>query len=403
MIERVHDLDPPSRLLLGPGPSNVHPRVTRALSAPVVGYLDPAWFAVMDETVALLRRVYGTDNRVTFPISGTGTAGMEALLVNLIEPGDTVIVGVNGYFGDRIHQIARRAGADAVPLRAPWGQPIDPERVRIALKEHPAARLVAVVHGETSTGVLQPLDALGHIVREHDALLLVDCVTTLGAEAIDVDARLIDAAYSCTQKALGCPPGLAPITLGERAWEKVVRRKTPPNSWYLDLRLLADYWLDGRTYHHTPPASMIYALREGLRLVLEEGLERRTARHRQAAAALRAGLATLGLPFIAADDCWLPALTAVQLPDGLDDAAIRAALRDRYGIEIGGGLGPLRGKAWRIGLMGTNATAANVLLVLAALEAVLAEAGYPVEPGAATAAAARALAERRRREAHGRP
>ncbi|GIW06503.1 MAG: alanine--glyoxylate aminotransferase [Dehalococcoidia bacterium] len=391
MTNLLPDLDPPARLLLGPGPSNVHPRVTRALSAPVVGYLDPAWFTVMDETAALLRQVYGTENRVTFPISGTGTSGMEALLVNLIEPGDKVIVGLNGYFGDRIHQIALRAGADVIPVRALWGQPIDPERVRIALKEHPGVALVAVVHGETSTGVLQPLERLGRIVREHDALLLADCVTTLGGEAVTVDAWLVDAAYSCTQKALGCPPGLSPITVGPRAWAKIERRKTPPQSWYLDLRLLAEYWLGGRAYHHTPPAPMIYALREGLRIVLEEGLQQRSTRHRTNAAALRAGLATFGLPFVAAEDCWLPALTAVQIPDTVDDAAIRTTLRDRYNIEIGGGLGPLRGKAWRIGLMGYGSTAANVLLVLAALEAALAEAGYPIQPGAAVEAAARRL------------
>ncbi|MDW8254093.1 MAG: alanine--glyoxylate aminotransferase family protein [Chloroflexota bacterium] len=392
MPDIAHELDPPSRLLLGPGPSNVHPRVSRALAAPVLGYLDPAWFTVMDETVALLRRVYGTENRVTFPISGTGTAGMEALLYNLLEPGDKAIIGVNGYFGDRLHQIALRAGAEVLPLRAPWGQPVDPERVRIALKENPGVSLVAVVHGETSTGVLQPLDRLGEIVRQYGALLLVDCVTTLGGEAVDIDANGIDAAYSCTQKALSCPPGLSPITLSERAWEKIARRKTPAQSWYLDLKLLAEYWLGNRTYHHTPPVAMIYALREGLRLVLEEGPEQRYARHRRNAAALRAGLAALGLPFIAADPYSLPTLTAVQPPAGVDEAALRAALRDRYGIEIGGGLGPLRGKAWRIGLMGVNATAANVLLVLTALEAVLAEAGYPVAPGAASAAARQVLA-----------
>jgi alanine-glyoxylate transaminase/serine-glyoxylate transaminase/serine-pyruvate transaminase len=394
VIDSFRDLDPPSRLLLGPGPSNVHPRVTRALTAPVVGYLDPAWFAVMDETVTLLRRVYGTENRVTFPISGTGTAGMEALLFNLIEPGDKVLVGVNGYFGDRLHQIARRAGGDVIPLRAMWGQPIDPERVRIALKENPGVTLVAVVHGETSTGVLQPLEALGRIVREYEALLVADCVTTLGGEAVDVDAWLVDAAYSCTQKALGCPPGLSPLTVGERAWAKIERRASPAQSWYLDLKLLAEYWLGTRTYHHTPPAAMVYALREGLRVVLEEGLEQRYARHRTNAAALRAGLETLGLPFIAAEGCWLSTLTAVQIPETIDDTAIRGQLRDRYNIEIGGGLGPLRGKAWRIGLMGYGATATNVLLVLAALETVLREAGYPVERGAASAAAAAVLRNR---------
>ncbi|MFN8535379.1 MAG: alanine--glyoxylate aminotransferase family protein [Dehalococcoidia bacterium] len=392
MTSSIRDLDIPSRILLGPGPSNVDPRVTRAMSAPVIGYLDPAWFAVMDETVALLRQVYGTENRMTFPLSGTGTSGMEALFYNLVEPGDRVIVGLNGYFGDRMLQIAQRAGADVIPVRAMWGEPIDPERVRIALKENPGVSLVAVVHGETSTGVLQPLDGLGRVVREYDALLMADCVTTLGGEAVDVDARLIDAAYSCTQKALGCPPGLSPITVGERAWAKINARRTPAQSWYLDLKLLGDYWLGGRTYHHTPPASLIYGLREGLRIILEEGTEQRYARHQRNAEALQAGLDRFGLPFIAADGCRLPALTAVQLPDTLDDAKVRTLLRDRYNLEIGGGLGPLRGKAWRIGLMGFGSTATNVLLVLAALETALAGEGYPVQPGQAVEAAARRLA-----------
>jgi alanine-glyoxylate transaminase/serine-glyoxylate transaminase/serine-pyruvate transaminase len=357
----------------------------------VVGYLDPAWFSVMDETVALLRQVYQTTNRVTVPISGTGTAGMEALLFNLIEPDDQVVVGVNGYFGDRIHQIALRAGAEVFPLRAPWGEPISPGRVRIALREHPQVRLVALVHAETSTGVLQPLEEIAEIVHQHGALLLVDCVTSLGGVPVLCDAWGIDAAYSCTQKALSCPPGLSPVTLSERAWERVSRRKRAAQSWYLDLKLLVEYWLGNRTYHHTPPAAMIYALREGLRLVLEEGIEQRVARHRHLAEALWAGLEALGLPCLATPPHRLPTLTTVLVPEHLDEARVRATLRDRFNLEIGGGLGPLRGKVWRIGLMGAGATPANLLLLLSALETALAAEGYPLQPGAAVAAAARVL------------
>jgi alanine-glyoxylate transaminase/serine-glyoxylate transaminase/serine-pyruvate transaminase len=378
---------PPARLLLGPGPSEVHPRVLRAMSAPLVGHLDPAFIAMMEEVKALLRLVFATDNALTFPVSGTGSAGMEACVVNLVEPGDEVVVGVNGVFGTRIADIVERAGGTAVRVEAPWGSIVRPEQIEAALRRCRRPRLVALVHAETSTGAWQPLPEAARLAHEHDALLLADCVTSLGGAPVEIDAWDIDAAYSGTQKCLSCPPGLSPLTFGRRAREVLRRRSNPVRSWYLDLTLLEQYWGEERIYHHTAPISMNYALHEALRLVAEEGLAARFVRHRANHEALAAGLAALGLAFAAEEGHRLPMLNAVAVPDRVDEARVRARLLADYGIEIGGGLGPMKGRVWRIGLMGESSRRSHVLTVLAALEDVLRAEGRRVDPGAALAAA----------------
>jgi len=382
----------PTRILLGPGPSAVHPRVLRALATPLVGHLDPAFLELMEETKRLLRATFRTTNALTLPISATGSAGMEACLVNLLEPGDTAIIGVNGVFGTRMVDIVERCGATAVKLEAPWGHVIEPDAVAQALRAAPDARLVAVVHAETSTGAWQPLEAIGRLVRERGALFVVDAVTSLGGCPLQVDDWLIDACYSGTQKCLSCPPGLAPLTFGARAVDALHRRRSRVQSWYLDLTMIEKYWGDERVYHHTAPISMNYALLEALRLVDEEGLEARWARHERHHRALKAGLAAMGLELASQEGHQLWTLNAVRIPDGVDDAAVRAALLREFDLEIGGGLGPMKGRVWRIGLMGESSTEANVLLVLSALERVLPRCGYPTRPGTGVEAAARALA-----------
>lgn len=384
---------PPDRILLGPGPSTVHPRVLRAMSAPLLGHLDPAFLELMEETKRLLRFVFQTSNELTVPISGTGSAGMEACLVNLLEPGDTAIVGVNGVFGARMADIVERCGATCVKIEAPWGRIIEPETVRVALEQHPEAKLVALVHAETSTGAWQPLAEVGRMVREADRLFVVDAVTSLGGCPVRVDDWLVDACYSGTQKCLSCPPGLAPVTFGPRALAALERRKRKVQSWYLDLTMIAKYWGEERVYHHTAPISMNYALLEALRIIEEEGLEARWRRHERNHRALAAGLAALRLPLAAQEGHRLWTLNSVRIPDGVDDAGVRRALLAEFHLEIGGGLGPLKGKTWRIGLMGESSTAANVLLVLHALERVLPRFGHSVEVGAGVAAAAIVLGE----------
>jgi alanine-glyoxylate transaminase / serine-glyoxylate transaminase / serine-pyruvate transaminase len=387
------ELKPSQRLLLGPGPSPVSPRVLRAMSTPLLGHLDPEFLLIMNEVQAMLRSVFQTTHMFTIAISGTGSAGMEAALVNVIEPGDTVIVGVNGVFGTRMADIVGRCGGKLVKLEVPWGQVFPVERFEEALKKEGKVKAVAVVHAETSTGAQQPLDGLGQLCHDHGALLVVDTVTSLGGIAVEVDRHGIDVCYSATQKCLSCPPGLAPLTLSHRALDTVRARKSKPQSWYLDLAMLADYWAEGkRAYHHTAPISMVYALREALNIVLEEGLEARFARHRRHSAALMAGLAQLGCTPNAAEGHRLPSLNCVQTPHGIEEAPIRKALLLDHGIEIGGGLGPLAGKVWRVGLMGEGARQESVFAVLAALEQALAKAGRKVEPGAALAAAARGYA-----------
>ena len=387
------ELSVPPRILLGPGPSEANARVLKAMTTPMLGYLDTAFVDVMDDTVAMLRRVFGTENRLTFPVSGTGTAGMEAALVNVIEPGDAVVVGVNGYFGGRIADIAARCGGDVTAVEAPWGTHIPADSIADAVVAT-RPKLVALVHGETSTGILQPLDESIAIAHQHGALFLADCVTSLGGQPVDVDARGIDIAYSCTQKCLAAPPGLSPITFSERAVEVIRQRNTPIQSFYLDMTLLENYWLGGgqggvtRAYHHTVSMSLIYALREALRVVLEEGLAARYQRHQRHAQALLAGAKAIGLEPAAEEGYRAPMLTTLRIPDGVDDVAVRQRLLADYGIDIGGGLGSFAGKAWRIGLMGESSNARNVRLVLQALETLLRDGGHPVEPGTAVDAAA---------------
>jgi alanine-glyoxylate transaminase/serine-glyoxylate transaminase/serine-pyruvate transaminase len=389
-VSAAGEFNPPDRLLLGPGPSQVHPRVLRAMSAPLIGHLDPAFVQMMEDVKDLLRVVFATKNPLTIPISGTGSAGMEACLVNLLEPGDEFVVGVNGVFGTRMAEVAERAGAVVRRVEAPWGKIVRPEQFEAALKNATKPKLVAVVHAETSTGAWQPLPEIATLAHDHGALMLADCVTSLGGVPVLTDEWGIDAAYSGTQKCLSCPPGLSPITFSPRAVDVVKARKTKVQSWYLDLSLLAQYWGEERVYHHTAPITMNYALREALRLVVEEGLEARYARHRRNHEALAAGLAPLGLALAAEAGHRLPMLNAVTVPDGVDEAKVRGRLLTEHGIEIGGGLGPMKGKVWRIGLMGESSRRASVLSVLAALEDALGAVGQPVRRGAGVAAAAAA-------------
>ena len=364
------ELNPPTRLLLGPGPSMVHPRVLRVMATPLVGHLDPAFLELMNEVQSMLREVFHTSNRLTVPISGTGSAGMEAALVNFIEPGDPVLICVNGYFGERMCDMAARMGAEVHRLERPWGEAFTPEEIDAALQKQPA-KLVAIVHAETSTGVLQPMEGIGEVVHRHGALLLMDCVTSLGGVPVLVDEWDVDIAYSGTQKALSCPPGLAPITISPRAEEVLKKRKTKVNSWYLDLTMIQRYWGLERTYHHTAPISMIYALREALRVILEEGLERRWRRHRRNAQILWQGLEEMGLELVVPEEYRLPTLTTVWVPEGVNEGFLRRRLLEDYNIEIAGGLGVFKGRIWRIGLMGFSSQRANVLLLLSALEDIL--------------------------------
>ncbi len=386
--------EPRDRLLLGPGPSNVNPRVIRAMTLPLMGYIDPTFLRVMDETAALLRQAFGTSNELTLAVSGTGTSGMEAALVNLLEPGDSVVIGVNGVFGQRLADIAARCGANVTTVAADWGRTLDSAAVEQAITDAGPVKLLAVVHVETSTGVVQPLPPLAEAAHRHGALFLVDAVTSLGGVDLRVDEWGIDACYSATQKCVGAPPGLSPITLSPRAVEAVLARTAPVQSFYLDLLHLQRYWITDRTYHHTASMPLIYALREALVMAMEEGLEVRQQRHTRNAAALRAGLAEFGMRPLAVEGTQAPPLTAALVPDGLDEAKVRRTLLNEYGIEIGGGFGPLAGKIWRIGLMGESSQAAHVLTLLHALETLLAGEGIELASGAAVAAAHRSLAER---------
>ncbi len=385
-------VDPPARVLMGPGPSDVPADVLAALGRPCVGHLDPSFIRVMDENKAMLRQVFGTRNAMTLPMSGTGSAGMEALLVNLIEPGDRVLVGINGVFGGRIAEVARRCGAEVVPVEAPWGSALDPDAFRAAAVGR-SFKLVALVHAETSTGVLQDLSGFRAVADDVGALLVADCVTSLGGVPVALDRHGVDAAWSGTQKCLSVPPGLAPVSLNERAMDAVRSRKTPVQSWYLDLSLLASYWGGSqRAYHHTAPVNMNYALHAGLRAALAEGLGARFARHQRHGAALRAGLAALGLSLPVSPADRMPQLTLVSVPDGIDEAAARRLLLSELGLEIGGGLGAFAGRAWRIGLMGASATRRHVTLCLGGLQQALAAQGW-VAPGDPLAAAAAAYAD----------
>jgi alanine-glyoxylate transaminase/serine-glyoxylate transaminase/serine-pyruvate transaminase len=371
----IGELRPPDRTLMGPGPSDVHPRVLRSMATPLVGYLDDAMLELMDEISELLRGVFRTDNDWTFPISGTGSAAMEAAFSNLVEPGETVLVPSNGYFGGRMASMARRAGGEVATVDAPWGQPLDPADVRSAFADTDVD-VFGFVHAETSTGVRQPdVGGLVDVAHDHDAYAIVDCVTSLSGLEFRADDWGVDAAYSAGQKCLSAPPGTSPLTVSPRAAEKIRARGSEPRSFYLDLELIADYWGDDPSYHHTAPASNFYAFREALRLAAEEGLEARWDRHRAVAGELRDGLEALGLELYADDAFWLPTLNAVRVPDGVDEAAVSSYLLEEHGIEIASGLGDLAGEIWRIGCMGHSARRRNVEFLLAAMEEALAEQG----------------------------
>jgi alanine-glyoxylate transaminase / serine-glyoxylate transaminase / serine-pyruvate transaminase len=359
--------NPPIRTLLGPGPSPVHPRVLEALSLPVVGHLDPKFLEIMDQSMAMLREVFQTKNRLALPMSGTGSAGMETCFVNLIEPGDHVLIGVNGVFGTRMVDVAQRCGAHVDTVDAEWGTALEAQQFKAALAEK-KYKLAALVHAETSTGVLQPLDDVAKIVRGSGALLLVDTVTSLGGAPVRVDELGIDACYSGTQKCLGCPPGLSPVTFSDRAVEVIRRRKTKVQSWYLDLSMIEKYWGSERVYHHTAPISMNYALHEALRLVLEEGLEACWKRHRETHEMFVREMRKLELEPAVAEAIRAPMINAVKIPEGVDDPKVRQRLYDEFNIEIGAGLGPLKGKIWRVGLMGHGARAESVELLTKALK-----------------------------------
>ncbi len=368
---RYRDLNTSPRILLGPGPSMVHPRVLRAMATPLVGHLDPEFLEIMREIQELLRYVFRTENELTIPVSGTGSAGMEATIANFVEPGDAVLIAINGYFGHRLADMAARYGAEVYTLERPWGEVFDPDEIERALAQR-RYKLLALVHAETSTGALQPhIGLIAEAAHKHGALLVLDTVTSLGGVPVEIDAWDVDVAYSGTQKCLSVPPGLAPLTVSERAREALRRRKTPVANWYLDLTLVEKYWGDERTYHHTAPITMNYALREGLRLVAEEGLENRWARHRENALLLWEGLQDLGLSLLVPEDHRLPTLTTPLVPEGVDEAEVRRRLLREYNIEIAAGFGPLKGKIWRIGLMGFSSRRENVALLLTALREIL--------------------------------
>ena len=361
-------LNPAERILMGPGPSTVPARILQAIGAPTLGHLDPQYIGYMDETCAMLREVFQTQNALTFPVSGTGMAGMEAIASNLIERGDEAIVCINGVFGIRMRDIIERCGATVHAVEVPWGETIPDAAVAEAVAAHPEAKLLTIVHAETSTGAHQPIPGISKIVHDAGMLLVVDTVTSLGGHELKVDDWRIDAVFSGTQKCLSCPPGLSPVSFSDAALEVMAARKTKVQSWYLDVSMLRNYYTGsgGRAYHHTAPINMVYALREALRIILEEGLDNRIERHRVMHLELRAGLEALGLSYIPAQS--LHTLNCVQVPDGVDEAVVRKKLLADYSIEIGAGLGVFAGKAWRIGLMGHSATRRNVQTLLAALK-----------------------------------
>jgi len=373
---------------MGPGPSNVAPSVLEAMSRPLVGHLDHAFVKMMEEIKAMMRQVFLTKNEMTFPVSGTGSAGMEFCFVNLIEPGDDVVICVNGVFGGRMADVAGRCGATVTKVEAPWGRIIEPQQVDEALRRVSKPKLVATVHAETSTGALTPVEEISERAHDAGALFLLDTVTSLGGCAVRTDEWQVDAVYSGTQKCLSCPPGLAPVSFNQRALEVAAKRSSKVQSWYLDVNLLASYWGQDRVYHHTAPISMNYALHEALRLTLAEGLENRWRRHEQNHLALKAGLQAMGLELAAQQGHRLWQLNAVTVPEGVDEAAVRKRLLNDFNIEIGAGLGPLKGKIWRVGLMGETSSKANVKAFLSALGQILNDSGRKTDAEAALAAAA---------------
>ena len=381
--------NPPTRTLMGPGPSDVPPRVLEALSRPTIGHLDPRFVEMMEEVKGLLQYAFMTENALTMPVSAPGSAGMETCFANLVEPGDKVIVCINGVFGGRMKENVVRCGGEAVVVEDEWGRVVDPQKVEAALEAHPDARILAFVHAETSTGAQSDAATLCRLAREHGCLTIVDTVTSLGGTPVKVDEWGADAVYSGTQKCLSCVPGLSPVTFSDRALEAVKSRKRPVQSWFLDLNLVLGYWGSGaqRTYHHTAPVNSLYALHEALRILREEGLENAWARHELNHRALKAGLEAMGIGFVVKEGDRLPQLNAVTVPEGVDEAAVRRRLLEEFNLEIGAGLGALAGKVWRIGLMGHASNRRNVLFCLAALESVLGGMKAPIEKGVALEAA----------------
>lgn len=391
----ISSFNPPVRTLMGPGPSDVHPRVTGAMARPCIGHLDPAFVGMMDEVKQMLQYAFLTKNPLTIPVSAPGSAGMETVFQNLLERGDKAIVCQNGVFGGRMKEVVERCGATPVMVEDEWGKPVDPQKVEDALKANPDAKLVALVHAETSTGARSDVETISRIAHEHEALVLVDAVTSLGGSELRVDDWQIDAIYSGTQKCLSCTPGISPVSFSERAVEVITLRKSKVQSWFLDTNLVMGYWGANakRAYHHTAPVNALYALHESLVMLQEEGLENAWARHYRNHLALRAGLEAMGLSFVVEEEYRLPQLNSVTIPEGVDDTAVRGRLLSEFNLEIGAGLGALAGKVWRIGLMGHSSRAENIFLCLSTLEAVMKEMGADIHTGAALAAAQAALAD----------
>lgn len=391
--KKITSFHPPQRTLMGPGPTEIHPRVLTTMSQPAIGYLDPVFVEMMEELKSLLRYVYQTDNALTFPVSGPGSVGMEYCFVNLVTPGMKVIVCRNGVFGGRMLENVERTGGVAVVVDDEWGKPVDPQKVEDAFRKHPDAKLLAFVHAETSTGAQSDAKALSHIARKHGAMTIMDAVTSLAGTPVRIDDWGIDAVYSASQKCLSCTPGLSPVSFSERAVEFVRGRKDKIHSWFMDMTLLSSYWgSTNRTYHHTAPTNSLFALHEALLLIKEEGLEGSWARHRRHHVALKAGLEAMGLKFRVAEAYQLPQMNAVECPPGVDEELVRKTLLNEFSLEIGAGLGPLKGKIWRFGLMGYSCRPDNVMLCLSALGSVLMDMGLPIKVGEAEAAAHQAYA-----------
>lgn len=385
------ELNISDRVLLSTGPTNVHPRVLRALSTPVIGYSETEFFPVVDGIASMLGEIFQSYNALNMALPTTGSGGIEAGIASLLEPDDIVVIGSYGFFCDRMIEIAKRHGANVHLVQGEWGKSLDPQAIKEELEKHKSVKMVGLVQAETSTGIVQPLDEISTIVKDHDALLMVDAVTSLGGSKVGFETIGMDYCFSASQKCLGCPPGLAPVAVSEVAMQVIKDRKHPPQTWYLDLSLIAEYWGDARTYHHTIPASMFYALYEGLRVVLEEGLDNRYKRHQDISSALGAGLEAMGLQIISDPKFRLPQITPVWAPDGVDERRVRQRLVDEFGIEISRGLGKFSGKAWRIGLMGEACSSQNVISLLSALESILPSEGYEAPAGAGVAAAQKCL------------
>jgi len=393
---KITSFHPPQRTLMGPGPTEIHPRVLTTMSQPAIGYLDPVFVEMMEELKALLRYVYQTDNALTFPVSGPGSVGMEYCFVNMVAPGDKVIVARNGVFGGRMIENVERCGATPVVVDDEWGKPVDPQKIEDAFRKHPDARILGFVHAETSTGCESDAKALTQIAHKHDALVIVDAVTSLGGSPVLVDEWKIDAIYSASQKCLSCTPGLSPVSFSSRVVEYVQKRKDKIKSWFMDMNLLLGYWgATTRTYHHTAPTNSLYALHEALLILKEEGIENAWARHQRHHLALKAGLEAMGLKYLVKEGARLPQMNAVHVPDAIQEreAEVRRTLLSEFNLEVGAGLGPLAGKIWRVGIMGYSCKPENVMLFLSALGSVLSDMGLPIHVGEAEAAAHQAYAQ----------